>query len=102
MKRRPAAARRAAVVAAVVATASSILVGTAEAKPSAACTQAVASLNRVSQRIGFARADGDTAEMMFWQSEYGPQKVYASSACGWGDVPEDPSGAELGRPGGRK
>lgn len=98
----PAAARRAAVVAAIAAAASGILAGTAEAKPSAACTQAVASLNWVSQRIGLARADGDTAEVMFWQSEYAPQKVYASSACGWGDVPKDPTNAELGRPGDRK
>ena len=98
----PAAARRAAVVAAIAAMSSAILVGTAEAKPSEACTQAVAGLNRVAQRIGFARADGDTAEVMFWQSEYGPQKVYASSVCGWGGVPNDPTDAELGRRGGRK
>jgi hypothetical protein len=79
-----------------------IFAGTAEAKPSAACTQAVGYLNRVSQRIGFARADGDTAEVMYWQSEYDPAKVYASSVCGWGDVPKDPSPAELGRPGDRR
>jgi hypothetical protein len=75
--------------------------GSAEAKPSAACTQAVAGLNWISRNIGFARADGDTSEVLFWQSEYDPAKVYASSVCGWGDVPRDPTRSEMGRPGDR-
>jgi len=26
---------------------------------------------------------GDTAEVMFWQSEYAPAGTYAGSVCGW-------------------
>jgi hypothetical protein len=95
------AARRVVVVAAVAPIAFGMFAGSAEAKPSAACTQAVAGLNWISRNIGFARADGDTSEVLFWQSEYDPAKVYASSVCGWGDVPRDPTRSEMGRPGDR-
>jgi hypothetical protein len=101
MNRRLAVARRTVVVAALAPLAFGIFAGTAEAKPSAACTQAVGGLNWISRNIGFARGDGDTENVLFWQSEYSQQKVYASSVCGWGDVPRDPTPAELGRPGDR-
>jgi hypothetical protein len=74
---------RAVAIATFAAVAVGVPASIAEAKPSTGCRDAVAYLNFVSQRIGNARAAGDTAEVMFWQSEYAPAGTYAVSVCGW-------------------
>jgi hypothetical protein len=74
---------RATTIAVFAAVSVGALASTAEAKPNTGCRNAVTYLNNVSRQIGFARAAGDTAGVMFWLTEYEPAKTYAGSVCGW-------------------